>query len=114
MTSPNYGILRQAMLTGAPVSFWYKGHGRLACPHVLGFKRGAEHVLVYQYGGGSASGLPPGGEWRCLNVSEMSNVRPISGGWHTDPNHSQTQTCVDQVDVELWVDPAGQPYVKRA
>jgi hypothetical protein len=114
MPSSNYNVMRQAMLAAVPVSFMYKGHLRLTCPHVIGFKRGHEHVLVFQYGGGSSSGLPPRGEWRCLNVSETSNVRIISGAWKTDPKHSQTQTCVDQVDVELWVNPYGTPYVKRA
>ena len=102
------------MLAKRPVSFLYKGHQRLTCAHVIGTKRGREHVLVYQYGGGSSSGLPPSGEWRCLNVSETFNVEVISGAWKSDPKHSQTQTCVDQVDLEMWVTPDGVPYIKSA
>jgi len=114
MTSPTFNLFRQAMLAGQPVRFNYRGFERLTCPHVLGWKRGTEHVLVFQYGGGSSSGLPAAGEWRCLNVSEALGLQTIGGGWHTDPKHSQTQTCVDQISLELWVDPDGQPYVKRA
>jgi len=112
--SPNYNSLRGAMLAGRPVSFHYKGFERLTCPHVIGSKRGMEHVLVFQYGGGSSSGLPAGGEWRCLNVSEISNVAVIDDGWRTDTKHSRAQTCVDYVDVEVWVGLDGAPYVKRA
>jgi hypothetical protein len=108
-----YQIIRQAMLSGSPVSLFYKGHTRLVCAHVLGTKNGLPQVLTYQYGGGSSSGLPNGGEWRCLMVGNISDVKIVEGPWRTDDNHSRAQTCVDQVDVEIWV-ADGKPYVKRA
>lgn len=109
-----YQRLRTAMLAGKPVSLYYKGHTREVCAHVLGTKNGLPQVLTYQYAGGSSSGLPNGGEWRCLMVGNISDVRVIDGGWHSDDNHSRAQTCVDQVDVEVWVAADGKPYVKRA
>ena len=53
----------------------YHDEERVFSPHALGTKRGVAHVLVYQYAGGSRTGLPPGGEWRCLDVEELSEIR---------------------------------------
>jgi hypothetical protein len=114
--SPNYQLFREAILAGRNVIFDYKGHERVVSPHVIGFKGGLEKVLTYQFAGGSSSGLPPAGEWRCLFLSEVSNVRVGDREWHTGYGHTQPQTCVDDVDVEVIVDPYGTPtpYAKRA
>ena len=74
---------------------------RVVCPHTLGTKRGLEKVLTFQFGGGSSSGLPPSGEWRCMFISDVSNIQPISSDWHTGVGHSRPQTCVDEVDIEI-------------
>ena len=84
MNTPAYQRLRDAMIAGKPVSLHYKGHTREVCAHVLGTKNGLPQVLTYQYGGGSSSGLPNGGEWRCLMVGNISDVEIIDGPWHTD------------------------------
>ncbi|MGH2618717.1 MAG: hypothetical protein ACRDJC_26105 [Thermomicrobiales bacterium] len=68
-------------------------------PARAGTKRGVAHVLVYQYAGGSQTGLPPGGEWRCLNVEELRDIRLEPGAWRTAPNVFNPQTCLDEVDV---------------
>ncbi len=109
-----YERLRAAMIAGKPVSLTYGGHRREVCAHVLGTKNGLPQVLVFQYGGGSSSGLPPGGEWRCMMVGNIFDVEELAGSWRTDHNHSRAQTCVDQIDVEMWVASDGMPYVKRA
>lgn len=113
--SLSYDIVRRAILALKPIAFDYKGHRRIACPHVLGTKGGLEKVLTYQYGGGSSSGLPPGGEWRCLFLSEAYNIEIVDGGWHTGVSHTRPQTCVDNVDVQVSVDPlTSKPYIQRA
>ena len=109
-----YDVIRRAILARKPISFDYKGHRRLACPHVIGTKNGLEKTLTYQYGGGSSSGLPPGGEWRCLFLSDAFNVQIIEGGWYTGMSHSQPQTCVDEIDVQVFVDGTGSPYSRDA
>jgi hypothetical protein len=112
--SSNYVVIRRAMLARKPISFDYKNHRRVACPHVLGTKGGLEKVLTYQYGGGSSSGLPPGGEWRCLFLSDAYNIQIIEGGWHTGLSHTRPQTCVDMIDVQVFVDGSGNPYTQEA
>ena len=103
------------MLAGKALSIRYQGYDRLVCAHVIGMKNGHEQVLTYQYGGGSASGLGIGGQWRCMPIGGIGNVQVLNDPWKTGPNtHEKTQTCVDQVDVELWVGADGKPYVKSA
>jgi hypothetical protein len=113
--SANYNTIRAAMLAGKPISVHYKGYDRLVCPHVIGLKNGHEQVLMFQYGGGSKSGLPLVGEWRCMAIGEISNIMLVNGPWKTGKStHQKTQTCVDQVDLEVWVGLDGKPYVKSA
>lgn len=96
-----YALLAEAIAARQQVSAHYGGEERVFSPHALGSKRGVAHVLVYQFAGGSQSGLPPGGEWRCLNVDELRDVRLESGAWHTAPNVFNPQTCLDEVDVVI-------------
>jgi hypothetical protein len=94
-----YTILAEAISSKQQVVARYHDEERIFSPHALGSKRGVAHVLVYQYAGGSRTGLPPGGEWRCLNVEELSEVRLESGAWRTAENVFNPQTCLDEVDV---------------
>jgi hypothetical protein len=89
----------------------YDGHPRELCPIVLGHSRGAEKALTYQFGGSSNSGLPPGGEWRCLWLSKASEVALRDGPWHSGSRHTQPQGCVEIVDLD--VNPASPYKPKR-
>jgi hypothetical protein len=75
-----YELLLRAAARRQPVAAMYDGQPRLLCPHVLGRKSGRLHVLFYQFGGSSNSGLtvaPEGvGDWRCLAVEKLSQVEP--------------------------------------
>jgi hypothetical protein len=97
-----YQLLRLAATRRQPVAGVYDGLPRLLCPHVLGRKAGRLHVLVYQFGGSSHSGLPvtPGvGVWRCLAVERLGQVELRAEVWHTEPR-SRRQTCIDEVDFD--------------
>lgn len=89
------------------VTAMYQGYERVMCPHVVGYKRdkktGARHLnaLFFQFAGGSKSGLPPEGQWRCIHLNELSNLRSERGQWHTGPDHSRPQTCVDEIIAEV-------------
>jgi len=63
-------LFRSAIAERKQVVCVYKGYYREVCPHVLGWKGGHPYVLVYQFGGGSSTGLPPGGEWWWLDIWE--------------------------------------------
>ena len=117
MTSPIYDTFRTAILAGRPISFDYHGFTRIACPHVVGLKHGAEKVLTFQYAGGSQTGLPAGGQWRCIFIAQASNVQILEPDtWHTGDSHLRPQSCIDAVDVEIIVDAYGnpEPYTRQA
>ena len=94
-----YSILAEAINSKQQVVARYHNEERIFSPHALGTKRGVAHVLVYQYAGGSRTGLPPGGEWRCLNVEELTEIRLEPGAWRTAENVFNPQTCLDEVEV---------------
>jgi hypothetical protein len=98
-----YALLAEAIRGRQQVVARYQGEERVFSPHALGTKGGASRVLVFQYGGGSESGLPPGGEWRCLIVDDLHDIRLESGAWHTAANVFNPQTCLD--DIEVVIDP---------
>jgi hypothetical protein len=87
-------IQRKLIVTAA-----YQGYERVMCPHVIGYKRTENgttlNALFFQFAGGSKSGLPLGGQWRCVHVSQLSNVSITPGEWHTGLRHTQPQNCVD-------------------
>ena len=94
-----YQILAEAISTKQQGVARYHDEERVFSPHALGTKGGAFHVLVYQYAGGSRSGLPGGGEWRCLDAEELQDIRLEPGPWHTASNVFNPQTCLDEVEV---------------
>ena len=106
-TDPTYVLIRNAVLARDNVSAWYQGHLRLISPFVLGTKAGDPHVLGYQFGGTSHRALAPEGSpenWRCLRVSELTEVKVLPGMWHAPHIGRSYQDCVDQIDVS-----AGRP-----
>jgi hypothetical protein len=75
MPSETYRLFGQAMADRKQVVCRYDNYRRELCPIILGHSQGQEKALTYQFGGKSRSGLPPGGEWRCLWLSKVSDVR---------------------------------------
>jgi hypothetical protein len=112
----NYDLIRKAVVEGKQVIFNYQGYSREVCPHAIGFKNGLEKVLTFQFAGGSSSGLPIDGQWRCLFISDISDVQIRDGKWYSRDSHKRPQTCIDQLDVEVRVSDAGLPipYFKSA
>lgn len=101
-TDSNYDLIRNAVLARDGVSAWYRGHLRLLSPFVLGTKAGDPHVLAYQFGGRSHKVLAADGSpenWRCLRLSEMTEVNVLPGMWHAPRKGRSFQHCIDQVDV---------------
>ena len=101
MPSPIYELVSRAMAERKQVLCSYGGYARELCPIVLGHSQGEEKALVYQFAGGSKSGLPAGGQWKCLWLSKMSDVRLRDGPWHVGSSHQQPQACVEVVDLDV-------------
>jgi len=101
LPSRNYGLFSQAIINRKQILCTYGGRARELCPIILGHTKGQEKALTYQFAGESSSGLPPGGEWRCLFLSQVSDVRLRDGPWYSGASHTQPQGCVETVDLDV-------------
>ena len=101
MRSSTYELFAQAMAARKQIVCEYEGHLRELCAIILGHSKGQEKALTFQFGGQSRSGLPPGGEWRCLWLSKVSNVRLRDGSWLSGTRHTQPQGCVENVEFDV-------------
>ena len=97
-----YEMFLKAIQEKQQVICTYNGLHREVCPHILGRGKGGESkCLTYQFAGHSSQGLPPKGEWRCLTLSDVSDVQLRPGDWHTGDSHKRPQTCVKVIEAEV-------------
>jgi hypothetical protein len=101
MQSKTYRLIAQAMAERQQVLCLYEGFARALCPIVLGRSKGEERLLAYQFAGGASQGLPPQGQWKCLQLSKMSEVELRRGRWHAGSSHKRPQGCVSEVDLDV-------------
>jgi len=99
--SATYQLFARALIGRQQITCTYEGHPRELCPIILGHSRGAEKALTYQFGGGSKSGLPRGGEWRCLWLAKVTDAGLRDGPWRSGARHTQPQGCVEIVDLDV-------------
>jgi hypothetical protein len=107
--SETFKAFHRAILERKQITCTYSGAYREVCPHILGHSAGAEKALVFQFGGETTTKLPPGGEWRCLQISEVRNVKLRDGPWHTGKGHRTTQKCVEELYVDVNTAVPNQP-----
>ena len=101
MPSTTYQLFREAILGERQVICTYQGYARELCPLVLGHTNGRERLLAYQFGGESSSGLPPGGAWKCFELSQVEEAELRYGQWHEGGRHRKEQTCVERIDLDI-------------
>lgn len=101
MPSANYRLFERAMRMRKQILCMYDGYPRELCPIVLGHSQRQEKSLTYQFAGQSKSGLPPEGQWRCLSLSKVSDVQLRDGPWFSGSAHTQPQSCVEIVDLDV-------------
>ncbi|WP_315800359.1 hypothetical protein [Bradyrhizobium sp. SZCCHNS3002] len=109
MPSPTYRLIMQAMLTRQQILCIYGGFARAICPIILGHTAGRERVLAFQFAGGASSGLPPGGQCKCFDVTGMSEVELRQGRWHSGRSHRRPQYCVAEVELDVNPDSPYEP-----
>ena len=104
MTNPNYALFVRAMAKRKQIVCMYGGYRREICPFMLGLnKKGEQAALTYQFAGETSDkkGLQPGGVWKCLHLSGVSDVRLRDGPWLGGSNHSTPSTCLKVVDLDV-------------
>ena len=109
MPSRTYELMADALTNRRQVLCDYDGYPRELCPVVLGHSKGEEKALTFQFGGDSGSGLPRGGEWRCLFQSKVRHARLPEGPWRSGGSHRQPQGCVEEVDLDVNPDSPYEP-----
>ena len=97
----NADLLIQAINERKQITGYYDGLYREMCPHVVGWKVPAHHVLSYQFAGDSSKGLAPEGEWKCMDVDGISQLALRDGPWRTGTTHGKPQRCVDVIEAEI-------------
>ena len=101
MPSATYRLFREAILNEKQVTCTYQGYYRELCPLIIGYKKGQERVLAFQFGGQSSSGLAPGGDWKCLQLVQVEDAELRDGPWHEGGLHRKEQTCVEEIDLDI-------------
>lgn len=97
-----YDLFAEAIRSQKQITCTYDGYYREFCPHTLGRgPKGNVQALCFQFGGGSSSGLPAGGNWRCVQLDRVLDASLRDGQWYTSDVHTRPQTCVQIVDVEV-------------
>src|SRR5262245_10167258 len=82
-------------------TFHYGDLPRECCPVILGYAAdGREVLFAYQFSGATSSKtkLP---QWRCFHVEGVGDLRSRAGYWLEGTSHTQAQTCVCFVDVDV-------------
>ncbi|MEP9387462.1 hypothetical protein [Mesorhizobium sp. KR9-304] len=109
MPSRTYELFAEAMAARKPVVCMYQGHPRALCPIILGHTDKAEKALTWQFEGEGSKG-PVHGQWKCLMLAEVADAEMIEGPCRSGRRHSQPQSCVRQVDLDVNPD---SPYEPR-
>jgi fatty-acyl-CoA synthase len=110
MPSATYRIFEQAMQERKQITCTYENGYREICPYILGYRSNNEVCLTYQFAGTNSQGKQVKGEWKCLYLSKVKEPRLRDGPWHGQSEHSQNQTCVPEVDLD--VNP-NSPYLPK-
>ena len=75
---------------------------REGCPHALGYKDKRLKVLVYQYSGGSASGLANHGAWRCFFLDDIWWAEIADSAWHSGRDYiAKAESSFDYIECQV-------------
>lgn len=110
MGSPIYELFVGAMIEQRQVSCTFRSRPRVFSIIILGHTDGKEVALAWQTGGESSGRLPPGGAWRNVTLSEVTDARLLDNKPRRGTRKTGEQRWV--ADVDLDVNPES-PYHPR-
>ena len=110
MGSPTYELFVRAMIEERQVSCVFRERPRVFSLIILGHTDGEERALAWQTGGSSSGRLPPGGAWRNVTLSEVTDARLLASKLRRGTRKSGKQQWVGDVDLEVNPD---SPYHPR-
>jgi hypothetical protein len=110
MGSPTYELFVRAMIEERQVSCVFRERPRVFSLIILGHTDGEERALAWQTGGESSGRLPPGGAWRNVTLSEVTDARLLDSKLRRGTRKSGKQLWVGDVDLDVNPD---SPYHPR-
>ncbi|WP_148209782.1 hypothetical protein [Azorhizobium caulinodans] len=72
--SETFRLFERAIEEKKQIVCTYRGYPREICPHAVGWSDNGEQALAFQFAGGSSTGLPFGGEWRCFELRHLQGA----------------------------------------
>lgn len=105
-----YLLLKDAILNKKQVLAKYEDDKdfRQMCPHLLGHnEKGEACCLFFQFAGPSSHPVYPITDprarqnWRCMLLSQLTEVTTREGTWYSLNWHTKDQECVAEVDTKL-------------
>jgi len=110
ISSEYAGSFAWLLLRRQPVAAIYDGLLRLLCPHVLGGSQVGSMCFCLSVWRQQQQWSDAGrsGDWRCLAVEKLSQVKLRAEAWHTEPR-SVRQTCVDEIEFDADAQPGDDP-----
>jgi hypothetical protein len=110
MGSPIYELFVRAMMEEKQVACVFKRRPRVFSIIILGHTDGEERALTWQTGGESTKPLPPGGAWRNVTLSEVTDVRLLDSRLRRGTRKTGEQRWIADVDLDVNPD---SPYHPR-
>ncbi|NHN85704.1 hypothetical protein GOB93_13780 [Acetobacter musti] len=90
-----------AIKSRSNVSFTYHGRALTGSPHAVGKGDGEERVLIYVGSDDHKKVEPPGGQWKCLPIADLSDVATDSSPFHAGHPGKHEKTGLHEIDVSL-------------
>lgn len=110
MDSPIYDLFVRATIEEKQIACIFRGRPRVFSVIILGHTAGKEVALVWQTGGESSGRLPPGGAWRNVTLSEVTDTRLLDSKQRRGTRKMGKQRWVADVDLDVNPD---SPYHPR-
>ncbi|ARW11635.1 MULTISPECIES: hypothetical protein [Acetobacter] len=97
-----YSILRTAIEQKKAVAFTLHDKPQVGSPHALGKGDGVEKVLMYRGVDAHEKRVPAQGQWDCIAVSELSDVKLLADEpFHQGHPDAAQRAGIREVDIEL-------------
>lgn len=94
--------LRDAIQKKSVVGFTFDGKNYTGSPHALGERNGTPHVLIYRGEDAHEKRVPPTGEWSVLPLSDMTDIRLLSGeSFHVGHPDAKVKAELHKVSISV-------------
>jgi predicted nucleic acid-binding protein len=98
--SATFVAMKDAILRRKPLRLNYKGRDLTACPYIVGHTVQEERAFVLAVDGIGRQTLPERGEWMCLRLAGVKDIKVLDQPWTEQTYPGRIQRCVDSVHLD--------------